>query len=834
MSRVTDEAPAAAGAPTTRHRRSSNALHLLALSGFAVAQPLFELLARNAEFFVFHRSTALDVWTLTAALVLGPPAILWGLELVTAGLGKRLGQATHLIWIAGLCTLILAPVLKRRSGLEGMWTAWAAIACGALCALVYTRSSTARSFLSVLSPAALLFGVMFLSAAPIRKVLQGESGVRVPATDIHATTTVVFVLFDELPIGTLVDGNFEIEANLFPNFARLAGESTWFRNATTTHPMTKGAVPSILTGRRPAEDLLPVAADYPENLFTLLAGAYRLKVREGVAHMCPDALLADARPLESYAARMSSLYDDLSLVYAHVVLPESVTADLPPVSSVWAGFRQGEPTEGGGVTARGNLRGEAFREFLDTIDASPEPTLYFRHSVLPHQPWVYLPSGRQYTDSIRIPGMRDGRWSHDRDLVALALRRHLLQTVYVDTLLGDLIARLEQEGVYERSIVIVLADHGVSLEPGQIPRSVDPATAQDLMHVPLFIKVPFQTEPRVDDRNVEVIDVLPTLADLLDIELPWRVDGVSAFDDSRPERPFKRFEDHGGEEDVQLELPAAMPTTWPARDHKLELFGAHPRVADLYDVGQGSESVGQEVAERRGAESGYLSAVVAGLDHFARIDMSSGLLPALVVGRIRAEAPGEPPAEVAIAIDGVIRTLTRTYGRNEERADFAALLPEEAFHDGYVLFELFVPEDDGTLRPIRISSLRLVEEDGQARIADGDRRSFAVRPGAIDGLLEVARVTNTRLRLRGWAATPGESLPHDSVVVLQGDRHVFSSRPERDARIHHGVRGAGFLIDLPMTLLDVPVEGSLRLFALHGSEASELPAAEAASWICSE
>ena len=39
------------------------------------------------------------------------------------------------------------------------------------------------------------------------------------------------------------------------------------------------------------------------------------------------------------------------------------------------------------------------------------------------------------------------------------------------------------------------------------------------MSVPLFIKLPGQTEGRIDDRNVESVDILPTIADVLGISI---------------------------------------------------------------------------------------------------------------------------------------------------------------------------------------------------------------------------------------------------------------------------------------------------------------------------
>ena len=42
--------------------------------------------------------------------------------------------------------------------------------------------------------------------------------------------------------------------------------------------------------------------------------------------------------------------------------------------------------------------------------------------------------------------------------------------------------------------------------------------------------------PNIYDRNVETIDILPTIADVLNVVPPWPLDGSSVFADSRPEK----------------------------------------------------------------------------------------------------------------------------------------------------------------------------------------------------------------------------------------------------------------------------------------------------------
>ena len=96
---------------------------------------------------------------------------------------------------------------------------------------------------------------------------------------------------------SLLDHPGRIDKRLYPNLARLAEDSTWYRNATAVTGLTGWAVPSMLTGRYPAEDLLPIASQYPDNLFRLLGDSYgyRMRVFEGMSQLCPPATCPDAK-----------------------------------------------------------------------------------------------------------------------------------------------------------------------------------------------------------------------------------------------------------------------------------------------------------------------------------------------------------------------------------------------------------------------------------------------------------------------------------------------------------------------------------------------------------
>src|SRR5690606_20673078 len=105
-----------------------------------------------------------------------------------------------------------------------------------------------------------------------------------------STPPVVFVVFDEFPLLSLLDDREEIDAVRFPSFAALAREATWFREASAVSSQTVWAVPAIASGRYPvAPNAVPTLRYYPQNLFTLLADRYRMHVFGRFLQLCPES-----------------------------------------------------------------------------------------------------------------------------------------------------------------------------------------------------------------------------------------------------------------------------------------------------------------------------------------------------------------------------------------------------------------------------------------------------------------------------------------------------------------------------------------------------------------
>src|SRR6476469_4845680 len=515
---------------------------LLAASGFALAQPLCDLLGKNAEFFAVRGSTPGDIVLFALVVTFGPALVLLAVELVVGAVSVNAATVLHYVFLGFLGAVFGVQALKR-SGVEGTALLIAgAILIGLAVALLAWRWRPARSFLTVLSVAPVLFRGLFLLNSPTSKLVISSGTAEAAAIRTRATTPIVFLLLDEFPVIDLQQADGGIDAKRFPNFARLAASSTWYRNTTTVSASTTVAVPAILTGQKPKRGALPIFRDHPNNLFTLLGRRYRMVVHESQTRLCPQRLCK--QKTADTGSRLSSLYSDVRVVYLHLIAPPELEQRLPVIDESWGNFGRGSSEDATQAVTDSNAppkvdldtfylsRVRDFRRFVASFrkPGSGPPTLYFLHDLLPHTPWLYFPDGRaRAVSSTNAPGRNRERWFNGQ-LATQAWQRHLLQVGYTDKLLGKFIARLHRVGLWNKALVIVTPDHGISFRGGDLRRRPTHENLAELGFTPLFVKYPGQSEAQVvDSRHVTTLDILPTIADVLGITIPWHIAGTSAL-----------------------------------------------------------------------------------------------------------------------------------------------------------------------------------------------------------------------------------------------------------------------------------------------------------------
>ncbi len=98
------------------------------------------------------------------------------------------------------------------------------------------------------------------------------------------------------------------------------------------------------------------------------------------------------------------------------------------------------------------------------------------------------------------------------------------EIAYTDHCIGKVIAKLKSLGMYESSLIIVTGDHGEMLgEHGEAGHMY--FIYQSAVKVPLIYKLPGSSGPQRIEDIAGIIDIVPTVCDLLDIEPPTGIQG---------------------------------------------------------------------------------------------------------------------------------------------------------------------------------------------------------------------------------------------------------------------------------------------------------------------
>jgi len=798
------------------------------LSGFALAQPLLDILSKNPEFFAIRGSTSRQIVLFALFIVFVPPAALLAVELLVAVLSRRAASIVHLVFVAGLVAVVVLHALTNDSSLTGVTSLVAAAAAGIGGALLYARAAVARSFLTVLTPAPFIFLALFLSSSGISKlVFPNTPPVKEEHVSTKTRTPVVLIVFDEFAPVALMDRNERVDAKRFPNFARLERTSTWYRSATTVQWLTEVAVPAILTGilPNPHKKLLPIYSDHPNNVFTLLGGSYKVEGVESITHMCPASICKEVKgqpSAQEVKGTSGSLANDASVVYLHLVLPSPYVDSVPQISDSWGNFGQAEHSEVS-TTHTGPILPCARNvcRFVSTFHRGGRPTAYILHSLLPHVPYLYLPSAKAY--GIEVPilrGVRHGIWQQ----VFPALQseqRYLLQTEYTDRALGYMMRRLKAKGIWNKALVMVLADHGVSfrhLAPRRLPT---PRNMQDIAFVPLFVKLPHQHRGRIDDGLARTVDVVPTIAKVLGVKIPYHVDGKPLVGRKLPQDGTVSILIGNGKF-ATARLSDLQALRRQALAEQLATFGTTP--ADLYRVGPHQELLGRLVSRLSSYPSRSSSVQLSNENLLRTVDTRSGLLPTWIQGQVSGPLDSQ---DLAIAVNGRVAAVTQAFAVGGT-TKFDAMVPEGSLHDGRNDVSVFAVQPSGALEELRGSSVTttLKTRGGIQVIASTGGKAIPVRQKALAGSVKVK--PGPTFEFDGSASDAAHRHKVDAVMVFVDGEEVYASRagliqPKSMLGQVAKQNPYGFQFDLPASLLPKPGSGhKVRVFAVRGGAAREL------------
>jgi len=463
--------------PSTQRRL----LALVGLSAFALLQPVLGKLAEQSEFLVVHDAGPLELVGLVAAFALALPLVLVLVEGLAGFVVASFARVLHSIFCVVLLTATALPFLAQCSAASPSVALALATIAGAIAAAIGRRLAAIRENLPWLALAAPAFAALFVLSPGVRPLVFPGTGNAISGGAASPTPIVVLV-FDALPAGALLDERGRIDGGRYPNLRALADRAHWFPNALTESDSTTYAVPALLTGRRPEPDKRPTLADHPESLFTLLSDSHELIAFESTTRLAPAGAALPDRG--SQRERLSLLLSDSAVLYLHILLPEDWREGLPSIETRWSGFSaeaSDEPSEPGRIDPPDRER--HYEAFIDAMVQTDRPPIFFLHTILPHTPYQYYPSGRRYTIKRIDPsgqGYQWGRWSDDALVVEQSQQRFLLQVGHVDGLVGRVMARLEELGLFDDALIIVTSDHGNSFRVGESRRGISQTNAGDI------------------------------------------------------------------------------------------------------------------------------------------------------------------------------------------------------------------------------------------------------------------------------------------------------------------------------------------------------------------
>ena len=686
--------------PASPPQRSGcgDALHLFVLTTFAITQPAYDRLGGNPGFLTDSGVEPAGVLLIAAVLSLLIPA---GVALTAWGIGRVFPRARRPVFATALfilSALIALPIVKRiESYLSAALVISLGLALAGAAVWAYFASRRVRSVVTVAAPAVIVFPAIFLFSSPISSMFGAARQIE---TARWNPVPIVMLVLDELSGQSLLNEQREIDAARFPGFARLAQQSTWYRNATTIHSETLYAVPTLLSGKFPVTTYPPRHGDLPQNLFSIIASthAYDWSIFEPVSNLSLPLGVRNMgrKPIVQQVRSVLPALGCLLLVH---VAPSEIQSKLPEIPGLWFGLHSSRDIDRSrhrGVFKYhwGQDRRGQFEHFLDCLDEAPQPALFFNHVILPHVPWCYLPSGRRYlpeSDSWELLDFDTHSdvidfWGTDELYVVQSQQRHLLQLEYTDRLIGKLLDRLRETGLFEKCLLIVTADHGISFKTSAARRTPTPENLADIMGVPLFIKLPGQESGTISDRNVESIDILPTIADVLGMTLNLPVDGHSMLDDSIPRRERKTM---FMQQKKPMAVPASVLSDAPVANNIFSRFGPATDPQAAFRIGPDRELVGQSVDAFALTDGAPISLEVDRPEAAYSTDPDA-LVPCFLGGRVIESRDGAEPVRLAIAVNGVIWASTRTYQLDGIRDRWAAMVPEASFHEGENDVQFFV------------------------------------------------------------------------------------------------------------------------------------------------
>ncbi|MEH6469139.1 MAG: sulfatase-like hydrolase/transferase [Porticoccus sp.] len=448
--------------------------------------------------------------------------------------GYFLGVCTWvLIWSARQYPNMPSGFIKHNELLisdAAFYSLTAGIAISFVASLYLLSHSRARKIMA---------GLIVTCAVALGGWVSGEiplSNAKLSAVDGDAPPNIIILGIDSLrPDET---GFFGSDGELTPNIDKFLSQSRVYSNAYTPFARTFPAWMSLLTGKEPVNH---------KARFNLINHSY-LDKKETIGWWLKDR---GYRTIYGFDERRFNSIDE-TFGYDSVVGPKQSALGFVlgqydhPIINLLCNTKVGKYLFPEMYLNRGrkaNYDPERYSQALidEVAEDTSAPIFLSAHFLLPHYPWL----SRDDEELSKFP-----KPEAPEKITAYQYRMMLKQ---VDEQFGDFIGKLKDTGVLDNAYVFLLSDHGDGfkfekdvLQPGIDDALFDVETdtrghATNVLNlgqsrIVLAARSYRDTlfEPEVVEQNASLMDVVPTIGDLLKMEEESKeLDGISLLNESR-------------------------------------------------------------------------------------------------------------------------------------------------------------------------------------------------------------------------------------------------------------------------------------------------------------
>jgi membrane-anchored protein YejM (alkaline phosphatase superfamily) len=345
-------------------------------------------------------------------------------------------------------------------------------------------------------------------------------------SSVEKKLSVFIIILDGLPY-TLISNGSSIKDD-FPNLKSFSEKSLSFSRAFTNYDLTGKAISTILTGRfsklRELNRKRNIIADLNNS-------DYNVRFYKDPLSLMKYINPSNYYPQEVYTQKLVllSIFNFITSLYSFKMLPTFFTFNIAQKES-----------------SKELIQGIDFGSLKDN-----RPFFYYIHALGTHCPYVYDRDG-----TIRSLGEKPDsyiffnrnysfkKWfpipPSNYDIVPLVNKTHIDHLVFWDKVIGKLTDNIINTFGEDNVLIVLTADHGGGWRPPNLFRNLGFVT-WDSVGVPLMIYCPSKVKPKVYEEPFPLLDLLPTLYDLIEMEYKKKeFEGISLFSKER-DKPREMF-----------------------------------------------------------------------------------------------------------------------------------------------------------------------------------------------------------------------------------------------------------------------------------------------------